>query len=361
MTSTTNEATGTARWPKTFFDTRQWQQAWSRSTIEKITGCDDAEPAMFAVESSPFWSGYEADTQMEPIWDRPLLTVGTLYSFYGPSYVLNDPGGVELVMDRALALAREWGTAGALVANLPEDSAREWAAIRPPDASVRLDIAYWREVETGSDPVVGDVSKHVRTDWRRRWRRASEQGLRLVEETDPDPDRIGEVIGLANESASRHGWPPVYDRTTANQAMTIPGARLLRADWSGQTVAGFLSFDHDATQYLWAGGTHPTLLREVSPYLFVLYELLATAAQRGRKRIEFGRGNDAFKRKYGFGGTDTWSLWYAPDPEDVTTYRAKLTTLHDRLSDVFGVPARMLDQPAPTPDQGRDPLPAHSA
>jgi hypothetical protein len=332
-------------WSRTIFDTQEWLNAWSRSTAEKAVACDSREPPMYAVEWSPFWGGYVVDAEMGPLWDRPLLTISTLYSFYGPAYLLDDPGAVRAALDRGVAQADEWNTAGILIPNLTEDAALAWAEICPPDASVRLDIAYHRAVGAGEDPVVGSVNKHVRTDWRRRWRRATEHGLRLVEEAQPDGVRIDEVIGLANSSALRHGWPAVYDRTTADEVLAIPGARLLRADYGGQTAAGFIALEHERTLYLWAGGTHPTLLREVSPYLFILYEVLAMGAERGWDRIEFGRGNDAFKRKYGFEGTDTWSLWYARRPAEAGLYRAQLATLHTRLSQAYGVAPRLLGEP----------------
>lgn len=353
-----SRANGWHPWPRTVFDTPEWERAWSRSTIEKVTAQDLAEPAMFAVEWSPFWGGYQADAEMDPIWDRPLLTVGTLYSFYGPSYLVDDGDAVAEVVARALARADEWDTAGVLVANLPEQTARAWAAVRPPDARARLDIAYWRQVGTGRDPLLGDVSKSVRTDWRRRARRAAERGLQLVEETAPEGSRIEEVINLANTSATRHGWPAVYDRHSAEQVLAIPGSTLIRADWQGQTVAGFLALEHDHTLYLWAGGTHPTQLREVSPYLFVLHELLATAPQRGRERVEFGRGNDAFKRRYGFHGTATWSLWYANRPEEIPRYQARLATLHQRLGRLQAPAEGGEEETWPTTETGGSSSPA---
>jgi hypothetical protein len=336
-------------WEKTVFDTKEWLDAWSRATIEKVTA-QDADANMFAVEWSPFWAGYEADAGMEPVWDRPVLTIGSMYSFYGPSHLLGEPGAVDASMVRAQAYAEEWETAGVLVANLPEQAALAWAELHPPDASIRLDVEYHRQVGEGVDPVLGDVSKRVRGDWRRRWRRALEHGLRFVEEERPDPERIDEVLGLANESAVRHGWPPVYDRTSAEEVLGIPGSRLFRADYDGETAAGVVVLEHDRRLYLWAGGTHPELLREVSPYLFILYELLATGAERGIERIEFGRGNDAFKRKYGFDGTELWSLWYASKPEEVEVYAPRIGELHEGCARMMGLPPRALGERVPEPE-----------
>jgi hypothetical protein len=106
-----------------------------------------------------------------------------------------------------------------------------------------------------------------------------------------------------------------------------------------------VSIEHDRRLYLWAGGFHPELMHELSPYLVVFYELLATGEERGIERIEFGRGNDQFKRKYGFDGTDTWSLWYASSPEQAATYAPRLDALGKGLSDFMGIPPRALGEP----------------
>ena len=98
-------------WPTTVFDSPQWLEAWSRATIEKATVLDPAA-ALYAVESSPFWDGYVEDAEMAPIWDRALLTVGSLYAFYGPAHRLNDPASVMELMERARRRAGSWTRPG---------------------------------------------------------------------------------------------------------------------------------------------------------------------------------------------------------------------------------------------------------
>ncbi|AQZ62381.1 unnamed protein product [[Actinomadura] parvosata subsp. kistnae] len=317
----------TMRYPRTVYDTGEWLAAWSASTVERRrpTGL----PLLQCLEYSPFWHGYEVDTGLGRIWDRPLLTVGSLYAGYGPAYLAERPEEVAGLLDHAAGLMP--GTCGLLVLNLPLEAALDWATVRPPDGMLRLDHAYHRVVGAGHDPIVGDVAKDKRHDWRRRWRRSAEKGLRLVEESDPAPERIDEVVALANGSALRHGWPRLYDRATAQAVLGMPGGRLLRADWDGRTVAGYLALEHDHRLYLWAGGMDHTVVQQVSPYLFLLYELLRMGPERGWERLEFGKGNDAFKRRYGFTGVELWSLWYAADPGDVPRYRPKLAALHQKL------------------------------
>jgi GNAT acetyltransferase-like protein len=324
-------------WPPTVFDTEEWVEAWSRATIERVRATDRAGPPLYLLEYSPFWRGYEIDTGLEPVWDSPLVTVGTVYSFYGPAYLADDDDSVGAVVDRAKERAVTWDAAGVLVMNLPRGAADRWAKIRPPDARVRLDVAYHRPVETGRTPPFADIDSHVRTEWRRRWRRATERGLRLLDEGAPEGHRIDEVIALTNGSAEKHGWPSIYDRATVDQVLGLPGARLLRADWDGRTVGAFVALEHDRRIYLWAGGVDHAVLREVSPYLFMLYEVLSTGAERGWERVEFGRGSDTFKRRHGFAGTELWSLWYAARPEAVPVYRPRLVALHEGLAHCMGL------------------------
>jgi hypothetical protein len=322
----------------TVFDTHEWQRAWSRTAVERFEDLGSVHGApLYRLEYSPFWRGYEIDVGTSPVWDRPLVTVGSVYSVFGPAHLAEDPARVAAVVEEAGRAAQTADACGALVLNLPAGAARRWAEVCPPDARIRLDLAYHREPGVGRDPVTGDAGKSARVDWRRRWRRATEQGVRLVEETDPSDRHIDDLVALANGSAVRHGWPVLYDRQLVRELLTVPGARLLRADWSGRTVAGFLALHHRDQLHLWAGGMDPEVVSEVSPYLFLLYELLHTADGRGWRRLEFGRGNDAFKRRYGFVGVELWSLWYAARPADVAVYRPRLEVLHEGLAKFQGL------------------------
>ena len=60
----------------TVSDTTEWADAWSRTTIERVSASESTAPPIYAVDYSPFWSGYAADAGLGTIWDRPVLTVG---------------------------------------------------------------------------------------------------------------------------------------------------------------------------------------------------------------------------------------------------------------------------------------------
>jgi hypothetical protein len=325
-----------ATWTRTVFDTDQWLAAWAKATIDRQRILHPGRPPRYLLADSPFWRGYEDEVGSGKVWDRPVLTVGSVYSVFGPSFLLDDPAAVETLVDDARIEAADLDAAGVLVFNLPPAAAGQWAAIREPDAVVRLDHAYSKDPGVGADPVMGDVKKHARTEWRRRWRRATERGVQLVHEYAPTSEQIDKVVELTNGSAVKHDWPALYDKETFVAVLGVPGAHLILAEWEGRTIGAFVALEHDGRQYLWAGGTDPSVYAEVSPYLFLLYELMASGVERGINRIEFGRGNDEFKRRHGFTGVPLWSLWYAAKPGQAEIYRPRLSVLHDGLATVQG-------------------------
>lgn len=319
-------------WAPTIFDTEEWLAAWERSTIETHTVLHAGRPPRYLLTDSPFWRGYEEEIGLSPVWDRPLLTVGSVYSVYGPACVTD----VATLVDETRQQAADLDAAGVLVFNLPPDAARKWAATREPDGVIRLDMSYYRVPGAGADPVTGNAKKSVRTEWRRRWRRATERGVRLVDEYQPSAELVDRVLELTNGSAVKHGWPALYDRATLVAVLGVPGARVIRADWGGRTIGAFVALEHDRRLYLWAGGTDPSVYSEVSPYLFLLYELLGQGVERGWDRVEFGRGNDDFKVRHGFEFVPLWSLWYAARPGQAEIYGPRLTALHDGQATVQG-------------------------
>jgi CelD/BcsL family acetyltransferase involved in cellulose biosynthesis len=141
------------------------------------------------------------------------------------------------------------------------------------------------------------------------------------------------VLELANGSAVKHGIEPLYDLPTLTQVLAVPGARIVYAARESRVLAAFIGIEHARSLYLWAGGIDYAALAEYSPYLFLMYELIAMAPERGWDRIEFGRGNYRFKRRYGFAGTDLWTLFYGADPAETERLSARLADMHARLAD----------------------------
>lgn len=71
----------------------EWSRAWAQNTLEQIEVLEPHDPPLYLTKYSPFWQGYENDVGMPEIWDRPVLTVGTVYSFFGPQSGCAPTGG----------------------------------------------------------------------------------------------------------------------------------------------------------------------------------------------------------------------------------------------------------------------------
>jgi hypothetical protein len=295
------------------------------------------DPGVDILRRSPFWNGYQADAGVGDVWAGPVGYFPSLYSVYGPTH-LTDPADIEAALDLAAEGAREYMAVGTLVTNLPRQSADRWQSVRVPDACIRLDIAYACDATSGVSGMLARLPGHERNEWRRRWRRAREQGVKVIELTGAELlTQLPVALELANESVVKHGIEPLYDMATFAAAAKTPGARLICADLGERTLAAFLAVEYDRILYLWAGGISYEALRPYSPYLFLLYEILSQAPNRGWTRIEFGRGNYAFKRRYGFTGTELWSMYYAADQRSAAEHVPRLAKMHDRLTEFMGL------------------------
>lgn len=309
---------------------------WRRCTPEAVVARLPS-PGPDIVRDSPFWNGYQTDAGVEDVWSGPVGYLPSLYSVYGPTH-LTGPAEIETALDQAAEAVREYGAVGTLVTNLPYTSSQRWCAVREPDARVRLDIAYACDAASGIEGLLARLPGHERTEWRRRRRRAREQGVECVEFHGAGLlDRLPVALELANESAVKHGIEPLYDLETFASVARIPGSRLICADLHDRTLAAFLTVEHDHVLYLWAGGIRYEALRPYSPYLFLLYEILSAAPERGWARVEFGRGNYEFKRRYGFAGTELWSLYYAANARCAAEHVPKLAEMHERLTRFMGL------------------------
>jgi CelD/BcsL family acetyltransferase involved in cellulose biosynthesis len=331
----------------TWYDTPEWQGAWAETTIEDIRHRGQVEAYVdehphtschYLVVDSPFWSGYESDARVKPVFNGPFVTLPSLYSVFGPSHLAASESAVASVVDGALRDARGWMADALLVANLTTQAADQWAQFRPPCVRVRLDIAYFADVVGGIDAVLQSLPRRKRIDWRRRWRRATERGVRLVELPDTQASPwLAEVARLSNASAIKHGIAALYDLASLQRLAALPQARVFVAEHKGSALAAFLAFDHHDVIHLWAGGIDYTQLAEFSPYLFLLYELITMAPAQGWRRMEFGRGNYEFKRRYGFRGAELWTLCYPVAPNSGPRLAERLNDMHDRLAQFMGI------------------------
>jgi len=250
----------------------------------------------------------------------------SLYSFYGAGAEHS-----ESVLEQGLEQARDWGAPALVVGNLEPDAARACAALREPSVAMVLDRTYRADVSRGFEGHLAGMDGHARRELRREWRRSTERGLTLnvLKEAAMRP-RLADLYALADATARRHG-PPLYTLETFHALSRIPGATLLLAERDGVAMGGFLTFLHDESLYLWAGGWDYARRAELHTYSFLFYESIRFAVRHGCRVVEAGRGNFAYKEKLGFSPIDLWSLIYLlPGPEH-DALRVRLDRMERRL------------------------------
>ncbi|HEY7075820.1 MAG TPA: GNAT family N-acetyltransferase [Solirubrobacteraceae bacterium] len=322
------------------FATAGWLGAWERAPADDVLDSryvtalaadgSEALAPVYHVADSSFWRGYEQDAGVPPVWGGPVAYLPSLHSFRGP-FDRSSVAAAALTVDAARACVEDWEAQALVVANLAPDVAGALAAARPPDVLIRLDTAFAAELPPTLDAYFAALKRDHRADLRRRRRRATERGVVFAElEGDAILERIEEFFALAVASEVKHGIEPTYDLATFRALVGVPGARLLVAERAGEMLAGFYAFPCGDCLTLWSGGILYSALREFSPYVFLLHEVLLLAYARGFRRLDFGRGNGGFKERHGCAPTDLWTLAYlgrrgGPRLAD------RLRTLHHRL------------------------------
>jgi hypothetical protein len=316
-----------------------WLDAWEQTTIETIESrtyvplATDPTPRLplYLTRSTPFWSGYERDVDIGAIWDAPVVFTPSLYSFYSPLELLQD-GELEAALQAAVEQATAWQPEALVLANLQQATAQRCLDQLPAAIPIRLDTTFALDLPPTSADYFASLKRNHRADLRRRWRRATERGVTFLElEGDASLDRLPEFVEIANESAVRHGILPLYDLATLRALASLPQARLITAEHDGAMLGGFYAFVEGDCLVLWSGGIKHDAVREFSPYIFLLYEVLEKAFDRGLRSIEFGRGNYDFKRRHGFDGVELWSLVY-PIAASEASLRSTLREMHNRFT-----------------------------
>jgi Acetyltransferase (GNAT) domain len=326
------------------FATPGWQRAWERFTVEPAVAGrvvhDDGQvvSAVRLLSDSPLWTGYEHDARLPPVWRGPVAYLSSVYAVSNPLNQLPPETRVRLI-DTAAEQALRWRAEALVVTNLePGPGLDEVLARREPDALVRLDATCRLALPSTMDDYLAGLAKPIRTELRRRHRRATERGVVLRTLTGSAAiARLREYVPLTTESAQKHAIPALYDLSTLVALVDVPGMRLYTAERDDELLAGIIAFEHGSCLLLWSGGIRYSALREYSPYLFLLYELVAAATGRGLRWLDFGRGNLAFKGRYGFVPTDLWTAVYLPEGPDRQHLRDRLAVMHQAITDFLAV------------------------
>jgi hypothetical protein len=317
------------------FATSGWHRAWERATVEPATRArvlyDDGAVvcALRLVRESPLWTGYERDASIAPVWRGPVAYLSSVYAVANPLNQLVPDTAVRLVGD-AVREVSTWDAHGLVVTNLEPGPVQDAVlAAHEPDARVRLDATCRLSLPSTMDEYLAALDRSTRTEMRRRHRRAGERGVSFHTRTGADARaRLDEYVELTTASARKHGTPPLYDVPTLGALLDAPGTRLYTAEHGGSLLAGIVALTHERCVVLWSGGIRYSAMREYSPYIFLLYEIVAQTIDAGMAWVDFGRGNLDFKRRHGFVPVDLTSAIYLPDGSERAALRERLRTMH---------------------------------
>lgn len=325
------------------FATNAWLRAWERTTIERTLATRYAwleNPARavpyYHLASSPFWTAYETEASVGPVWPGPVICSPTAYAIYGGG--LSAPDDIDAAVDEGLTAAANLGAGAVVFVNVEDDEAQPWMEHRPPTEALVLDLAHRSPLATSLEDQLAGLRSHVRRELRRQWRRARERGVSLVVLRGPEMrPRLVEFARLASATSQRHSGD-LYDLATFEAVADIPAATLLLAEADGQALGAFLCFAHEERFYLWTAGIAYEALREYGTYAFLMVESITHAIRDGHTVIEAGRGNSAFKVRHGFDATKLWALVYLGEEWDADrALRRRLAEMRDGLLDHLGL------------------------
>ncbi len=305
--------------PTSLFDSAGWLRAWEQVTVEQhlrrgyLTTAQDEVLPIYQTTNSPFWFGYEAQSEVVPLSDRPIVFVGSTYSMY----TRRGPVPAELVR-AAHDAGLSWldGEGLLVVPNLTEEGVACWIAeAGEPVGRVLLDRTYHGGLSGTFEDHLRRLPKKLRKDIERRIRRAQERGLTVRFLTGEAAVRmVPAALPLTVGTTDEHDWPPLYDEVTLDALLGVPGSVLAVAEADGELVGAFFGFVHGSEAVFLCGGVDYLRLRDLSSYVVLMYACVEWAYEQGLRHIEWGRDNYTFKQRHELTGTDLWALVYSPNP-----------------------------------------------
>jgi len=322
----------------------EWLHAFESATVERIVAhryfaIQDRNsfitvlPA-YCVQFSPFWHGYEIDANQESVFSGSWVAAPSLYAFSGgiPSRGGYDPDHVAgMILHEALRFAEDTRSQALGFLNVPEGAPLLDNLAKRADQVVFLDVNYVLPLHGDFKSYLHSLPKRVRDDLKRRRRRAAEQGLvcRILKGKEGNVD-FTRFHALAIEPTEKYGVPPLYDLPTLEALASLPCASFLISLKENDLLGGFLVFEDEAAIYVWCAAIDYSRIKEFSTYVSLMYEIISYAYESGKQRIEFGRGNYAFKRKHGFQGIPLYSLFFLTSHADPMLSQ-RLAMLHTNL------------------------------
>jgi predicted N-acyltransferase len=318
-----------------------WLRAFELAPIEQIRarryfvvgdhgGALAVLPA-YCTQYSPFWHAYEIEAHQEPAFSGPWVAAPSMYSFSGGIPML--PGYDQqqlaaLIRHEAMRFAAEQGCQALGLLNIPEGAALLNHLQAESDATVILDTTHVHTCQGSFETYLESLSRHARQEFKRRRRRADERGLvcKIIKgaEQNIDLDRFYE---LTIEPTKKHHIPALYDLPTLQSLAALPCATFFIGLHEDKLLGGFLCFEDESAIYAWNAAVDYEHISEFNTYSALMYDIMAYAYERNKKRVEFGRGNSEYKSKHGFESIPILSLFFLTSHAD-NLLAGRLEDLH---------------------------------
>lgn len=329
--------------PTCLFDSAGWLGRWATAQIETFDTVDYVvERAagdlprqvlpLYTVKFSPFWQGYELQTEVAPLCPGPIVFAGSVYSMYTKRGHVPDDLVDGAFQEAAGRIARQEASL-LVVPNLTDEGVADWVRTAgEPAGRVLLDLTYHCELADGFQEYLHRLDTKVRRDVDRRRRRAHERGLRVrllaPDEAEPYLER---ALQLTVGTSDHHSWPALYDLPTLRLLLSVPGSVTALAEADGEVLGVFFGFRHGDEVVFLTGGVQYDSLGRYSTYVALMYHCIEWAHENGVRRIEWGRDNYRFKERHGLTPVQLWGLVYAPEGDTRTA--GKAAHMHRFLSD----------------------------
>lgn len=290
----------------------EFMRAYERHPIQRVHGCRYIE----------LLSGGEA---------------GEVVAF-APCFIQGDPlGALGLAADEHALLSQVWhcsdtrivaaevtpAVAGELLDAMREEAkAAELSrvgfvnvAVGSPTAEVleaaglrgiHLDTRYWLDLARyGSEDGVLDAIKAAdRREFRRHWRRATEEGVSIRVRpvtAHEDPAKLR----LLETTMDRVGSPGYYDAVELAAFLAeTPSAWIVELSIEESLLGYAILFTDDTRLHAWALGYDRDRPLRFSPYYILWGSFMRLGYQLGLPRLEAGRRNGEFKMRHGLAPQD---------------------------------------------------------
>jgi len=187
--------------------------------------------------------------------------------------------------------------------------ARGWAY-----ADERQVVSPFLLLPESFDAYVAGLSKRERHELRRKLRRAQAiDGLRwylvdseFASELEPEVDAFIDLMMRSRPDKAEFMTPQMRSFFYEGVRAAHRGGWLQLAflEVEGRKAATYLSFDYDTRLMIYNTGYDPDALSGFSPGIVLMARLIEQAIHQGKRAVDFMRGGEDYK--YRFGAKDTW-------------------------------------------------------